>query len=83
MMEWEQQNKSTASYQKDLELKFRTLVILSEKFPFDTLYIVEVLRKDNYTYSNYETMTPTNKKKYKNQANKLILACLFVKNYKQ
>ena len=65
LVTWEQQNKSTAAFQEDFKMKLTTLMTVNGNFPFGTAFVVEVLKKNKLTYSNYESMTPDVKKKYK------------------
>lgn len=56
---------------------------MNGKFSFGTIFILEIIRKDNLTYTNYESMTVDVKKKYKTRASNLLLLSLFITTCKQ
>ena len=60
-----------------------TLKTINRKFLYGTGFLVEVLKRDNLKYNNYEKMSDDAKNPYKTRTNDLLLLCLFVKNCKQ
>ena len=83
IMQWEQRNKPTLTYQEDIKTKYRTFQTINGKFPLGTASLVEALSKDGKTYTEYEAMRKPEKKKYEIRASEMTMTCLFMRGCKQ